>query len=117
MSPDWRIREQAIKDTIEAALRTNTAEAGMEKSQLRDLRATKTWWSSAQGVPKALQAAGAWGSIGAPMLMSYPADMIVCQRSWPRDFDTTARCWRIGDTRMPVELTSGSWSLMKTDGL
>ena len=71
---DWHIRDQTIKDALEAALRSNIYKEEMEKGQLRDLLlgltermgatvsgqakplgSTKARWSVAEGVPKALQ--------------------------------------------------------------
>ena len=115
------IREKAVEETLDAALRGGTYEQEMEKAQLRrmlpalsekmsvavianskPMGSTKMWWSK-NGAPRALGNAGAWGSIGASMMLSYPCDLIVCSRKWPAGFEVS-RCRRIGDTRMPVEL-------------
>ena len=80
------VREKAISEALATAMRGQTAEAIAEKQQMSELLPALTevfsvtivgpakptgasldWWSMENGVPKALQRAGAWGSVGASM--------------------------------------------------
>ena len=78
----------------------------------RPVGATSDWWCFENGVPKGLQQAGGWGSVGAAMVVSYPSDLLVCSRSWPQDLEV-GRCKRIGDTWMAVEMKSHGFNLVR----
>ena len=116
------VRLQAISEVLATAMRSTSPEHVTEKRQMSELLpsltevfsvtvigqvkptgATLDWWSSENGVPKALQRAGAWGSVGASMVCSYPSDLLVCDRTAVLP---PGRCRRTGDTWLPVELKS-----------
>ena len=121
------VREAAISEALATAMRGQTAEMLAEKQQMSELLPALTeafsvtmigqakptgasldWWSSENGVPKALQRAGAWGSVGASMVCSYPSDLLVCDRTavLPQ-----GRCRRTGDTWLPVELKTSTFNV------
>ena len=115
------VRLQAISEVLATAMRSTSPEHVTEKQQMSEVTevfsvtvigqakptgASLDWWSSENGVPKALQRAGAWGSVGASMVCSYPSDLLVCDRTAVLP---PGRCRRTGDTWLPVELKSLSW--------
>ena len=111
------VRLQAISEVLATAMRSTSPEHVTEKQQMSELLPSLTevfsvtvigqakptgasldWWSSENGVPKALQRAGAWGSVGASMVCSYPSDLLVCDRTAVLP---PGRCRRTGDTWLP----------------